>query len=454
MTAAGGAGRRGAWWPALISLAGGAALCFLAGAFAYGLGWAPAAPVRRAIKAHRALEARRGLEALDALPENWVSVPDGPPGLRIHDPQLASVGYTLVVTAAHQETLMLDMAGEVVHRWACTWREAFPRPAHVEHPVAGVAIAHRQARVLPDGRLVVVWETTRDTPYGYGMAMLDREGRPLWALPERVHHDLELTEAGTILAIAQRFRPTDMAGAFEGQVLDDELLEVSLEGAVLRRLSVMDLLRGTHAEAALRLLVQAGSWDPLHTNSVSELRGPGVARLATVVPGVEEGQALVCLRNLGLLAAVDLAAGRVRFLPAGPWQMPHDPSLLPSGNLLILDNLGDPGGAQPSRALEFDPAAGAIRWSYSGGPGQPFGTFAKGHVQRLPNGNTLIDEGMRSRVFEVTPGGEVVWEWVSAPAYPGGPHSSVLNTARRYAPEEVPFLAASADVGGSAGPAG
>ena len=33
--------------------------------------------------------------------------------------------------------------------------------------------------------------------------------------------------------------------------------------------------------------------------------------------------------------------------------------------------------------------------------------------QRQPNGNTLICEGMWGRLFEVTPDGEIVWEYVS-----------------------------------------
>jgi hypothetical protein len=34
-------------------------------------------------------------------------------------------------------------------------------------------------------------------------------------------------------------------------------------------------------------------------------------------------------------------------------------------------------------------------------------------ARRLPNGNTLIDEGMTGRIFQVTPKGEIVWEYVN-----------------------------------------
>ena len=35
------------------------------------------------------------------------------------------------------------------------------------------------------------------------------------------------------------------------------------------------------------------------------------------------------------------------------------------------------------------------------------------NCQRLPNGNTFICEGEWGRLFEVTPAGELCWEWVN-----------------------------------------
>lgn len=50
-------------------------------------------------------------------------------------------------------------------------------------------------------------------------------------------------------------------------------------------------------------------------------------------------------------------------------------------------------------------------WSYAAEePETFFSRFISG-VQRLPNGNTLICSGAEWRVFEVTPSGEIVWDW-------------------------------------------
>jgi hypothetical protein len=54
----------------------------------------------------------------------------------------------------------------------------------------------------------------------------------------------------------------------------------------------------------------------------------------------------------------------------------------------------------------YGPAAPT--WTYGPTPG--FFSMRISSAQRLPNDNTLIDAGESCRVFEVTPGGEIVWE--------------------------------------------
>ena len=56
-------------------------------------------------------------------------------------------------------------------------------------------------------------------------------------------------------------------------------------------------------------------------------------------------------------------------------------------------------------------------------------------AQRLLRGNTLICEGQWRRLFEVTPEGEIVWEYVSpfmGPDRAGDPSNEVFR-AYRYA---------------------
>jgi len=107
----------------------------------------------------------------------------------------------------------------------------------------------------------------------------------------------------------------------------------------------------------------------------------------------------------------------------------HDAHIIPKGlpgegNLLVFDNEG-PSGYPPtristqhgSRILEIDPIKKEIVWQYTAlDSEQPVWDFFSSYIssaRRLPNGNTLIDEGMNGRIFQVTADGEIVWEYVS-----------------------------------------
>jgi len=106
------------------------------------------------------------------------------------------------------------------------------------------------------------------------------------------------------------------------------------------------------------------------------------------------------------------------------------------GNILVYDNggLGGFGAPNPgsvtglhnarrdfSRVLEFDPVSLEVVWKYTPHEGgfivpwdaSRFYSAFISSAQRLPNGNTLINEGSDGRIFEVTPEHEIVWEYIS-----------------------------------------
>ena len=63
------------------------------------------------------------------------------------------------------------------------------------------------------------------------------------------------------------------------------------------------------------------------------------------------------------------------------------------------------------------------------------------NAERLPNGNTLINEGTFGRFFEVTPQGDVVWEFVNPHFGPASaPSKSQFNSVfrvYRYSEAEI-----------------
>jgi hypothetical protein len=81
--------------------------------------------------------------------------------------------------------------------------------------------------------------------------------------------------------------------------------------------------------------------------------------------------------------------------------------------------------------LHDDSAFGPVElaWEYAPTDEDIFFSWFISGTQRLANGNTLVNHGAKARVREVTPAGEIVWEY----AYDDGaegPH--MLFRANRY----------------------
>ena len=86
-----------------------------------------------------------------------------------------------------------------------------------------------------------------------------------------------------------------------------------------------------------------------------------------------------------------------------------------NGNLLLFDNGPHRlDHTMPfSRVIEVELATKQIVWKYQERREYEFFSPRMSNAQRLPNGNTLICEGDFGRLFEVTPQGELVWEYVN-----------------------------------------
>ena len=95
--------------------------------------------------------------------------------------------------------------------------------------------------------------------------------------------------------------------------------------------------------------------------------------------------------------------------------------------------------------IELDPVTLRVVWEFDGSVwGGMMGITSKtkfysqliSSAQRLPNGNTLIDEGCCCRIFEVTPEKEVVWEYIAPFAF----DQPKIYRAYRYPYSYVPQL--------------
>lgn len=119
------------------------------------------------------------------------------------------------------------------------------------------------------------------------------------------------------------------------------------------------------------------------------------------------------------------------------------PGLPGAGNILVFDNGWSTTPERPSYSSVLEiarpddgtgryksPIAPArVVWQYASNPSSQFFARIISGAQRLPNGNTLINEGTKGRFFEVTKEKRIVWEYRS-PIVGRGP-SNILRQGQR-----------------------
>ncbi|MGB6836432.1 MAG: aryl-sulfate sulfotransferase [Dehalococcoidia bacterium] len=347
-------------------------------------------------------------------------------GLIAHDPERAFPGYTLFTPQFRGgPPLLIDMGGKAVHEWQT------PLPAGWAYllPNGNLLALCRTRRTPRSARRFPVWQLVRA-----GAVMeIDWDGNVLWEVkhPDH-HHDARLMRNGNVLMLCIEEVPPDLAvkvrgglpgTEHEGVMCSDKVVEMTKQGEV-----VWEWHAWQHLDPEVDCITPQDRRDEwTHANTVEELPDGGV---------------LVSFRNISTIAIIERRTGEIRWR-LGPEVLAqqHHPGRLPSGNILIFDN-GTHRADNPftfSRVLEVDPATKRIVWTYQDRPIFNFYSPYESSAQRLPNGNTLICEGVFGRLFEVTPEGEVVWEYINPYFGEAGllGENNWLFRAFRYSHEDI-----------------
>ena len=346
-------------------------------------------------------------------------------GLTAWDPARACPGYTLYAPMSGEgEVYLLDLAGEVVH----TWKMPYPPGLY--------------GYLLPNGNLFYGGKVRNDETWDIFeglkrfkagvMLEVDWDGNILWEHHDAYHHhDARRTESGGCIYMTVE-RMTDAAAAIvqggrPGTGADgmwsDVLVEVDAAGN-----RVWEWHAAEHLDPSTDIITFNDSreeWS--HGNTIVPLPGRRV---------------MFSFRNISTVGIIDQDSGDIAWkLGYEVLGQQHDPSLLDNGNVLIYDNgshrAGDP--LPHSRVIEVDPSTNEIVWQYTDNP--PFNFFSAyiSGARRLPNGNTLITEGHFGRMFQVTPEGDVVWEYIN-PHFAPNEQGYLVNAvfrATHYLPEEI-----------------
>ncbi len=341
------------------------------------------------------LDRLRALGYLDAAPTDE----DAASGLTVLDEARSQPGHNLFLSRNLRRADLIDAQGRLLHTWS--------------HGEEG---AWTRVKLQPDGGLLVVGSSQaprRNNTHvdaSRFVMKLTWGGELAWRTSLNGHHDVTETPEGGLLALDFTYRqiPELTPGL---TYRDDQLTWLSSEGEIQQRRSLTEFLLAEPRLQALQPVAPNAAnglehVDLLHANAVSFIEpSEHEGRLYAA------GNLLVSSRHQDLVFILDPAEGNVVWA-WGPGEIsgPHDPSMLPNGNILLFDNGLD---RRWSRVIELDPRTDTIVWEYRGDPPQDFFTVSRGSAQRLDNGNTLIAESDEGRAFEVTPEGELVWEFLN-----------------------------------------
>lgn len=356
-------------------------------------------------------------------------------GLIAHDPDQSAGGYTLIAPqTADGRVYLVDIGGEVVHQWQMPVRPG------------------RHAVILPNGNLgyngshsgsqdrYASWSMW----HGGDFYEVTPQGEVVWRYQDTAHHhDAQWLPNGNLLYAACSPVPLAFAERVPGGTAHAP--DEAMYGDVIREVN-----------RAGELVWEWKAWE--HLDPKDFPIAPGFGRFHwPLVNGLgvdARGEVLMSLRTTSGVIAVDRQTGGVTMhIPPSLVSHQHSPVALANGNILVFDNGNFRTGAHVafSRVLEMDPASREVVWSYADDMVNMFYSAFMGNAQRLPNGNTHITESATGRLFEVTPAGQVVWEYVIPwfGEYPDeaarrtgpGQLNSVFQTFR-YSREQLPWLRA------------
>jgi formylglycine-generating enzyme required for sulfatase activity len=380
-------------------------------------------------------------------------------GLYLNTPR-AFNGFTLLAPKHNTITYLIDNQGRIVNQWKSSYEPG------------------QSAYLLPNGHLLRAGMVRVPGGTGGGeggrIEEFDWDGRLVWAFDHatreyQLHHDIKPMPNGHVLAlmVERKSREEAVAAGFDPDQLQEDYLVpdavVEIEptppsgGRIVWEWHVWDhLVRGADPAAHPELVDPRGTgrsirpfWN--HMNSLDY--NPALDQIVLSVRGNNEiwvidhsttkaeaaghtggrsGKGGDLLYRWGNPAAYRRGTDSDRQLI-----QQHDALWIPdgfpgAGHITIFNNGYERGWSSVEEIVPPVDAAGrySLAPGRAYGPEQPVWRYEAANrtdffspeisgAHRLPNGNTLVCAGVVGNLFEVTPGGETVWQYVN-PVVRGG----------------------------------
>jgi hypothetical protein len=411
------------------------------------------------------------------MPEarNASSVDDNNPeddtGVTIYEPNRCWNGYTLLSSqSGHQpepngpvyEAILVDMEGNLVNEWAFTSGPMKMLPGGY---IAGGAPLADVGNVLTlmdwDGN--ILWQVDRGHHHDYQI-----EGNPVGYYVPGME---SMADRGKTLILGRTNPDPNLTTHISDfPLLDDVIWELDADGNILWQWDGWKHFEQLGFDAAAKDAIRTirvgrrrgDTTDWTHANSASWV-GPNKwydqgdlrfhpenvilsfrsCNISVIVAKHDHPEGQWISGDVVWRIGPDYSENKIGQI-IGQHHSHVIPKGLPgAGNIMIFDNGTDAGfgavvpgldrGTYPStlgdfsRVVEFNPVTMDLVWEYRQqhptedldadgdikGNERKFCSRRISGAQRLENGNTLICEGNAGRIFEVTPEGDIVWEYIS-----------------------------------------
>jgi hypothetical protein len=374
-------------------------------------------------------------ELTGELPDAFVKAPV-PQTVIVHTGAAPAPGMTLIAGVGKGGKMMaklVDFDGKVEHSWDLDWFRIWPDRTGVPGdslPQSEPGVDVHGVVLEPDGDLVFNYENL-------GMVKIDFCGRVVWRLARMTHHALVEDDAGHLWALDHiiHTQPDPKFSTFHTPFDEDEVIELSQDGHMMRAISVPRLLRhngygGLLYMSSIDDVHDAPCCDFLHTNDVEIFRDRMKEGL------FKHGDVMISVRDINTVVVFDPDTRKIRAIMIGRTVRQHDPDFIDGSTISIFDNHNTdrPLDRAWSRILIHDFKTGAERVFFKGGPQHPFYSQTMGKQQWLPNGDLLITEHMHGRAFELNAQGQIVWEYYNQL---GGGVIGLINAAQRVDPAKL-----------------
>jgi hypothetical protein len=354
-----------------------------------------------------------------------------------HFPAAEDTGYLLfsgVDRNAHHSVVKLLRIrdGAVIATWDPDWQAVY-KPLTSKH-LASKGSWHTGRALHP--LLLDSGDIVFDTPYN-GLARMGPCSRePQWVLNESAHHSIDLDGDGTLWVPSVSTKGFAKNPWMLSRIRDDAIARISLDGKLLEKQSVTEILRRNGLEPLL-----VGTWgmtpqgDPIHLNEIRVAGRDG--------PYWKRGDLLLSARHLSTVFLYRPSAGKIIWHRMGPWLNQHSVDFVDDHRISVLDNnvLGGAPLEQPflvpgdtNRVFIYDFANGELSQPYAGllAAARPVTPF-EGRARVLPDGGLFIEESNYGRILRFTKD-RLLWSFVND--YDED-HVGILNWSRYLTAEEA-----------------